>query len=182
MNPPVGQERSSVRCGGPWWMLAKLSWVGLVEAGGALLHEGFGEEKTPSRGVRGANTTVKGPCSFQNVRLDTGAHGPWQAGLSPCFSPTSPTPPHPHPLGELMCQGQWGSIEDLGLGKRDYWQVRCWLYPHWWASGRWKSVNTPWEQRWSEKLETRIPTWQSEKRVQFCVWYAKLSPIYFCKS
>lgn len=45
-------------------MLAKLSRVGLLEAGGALLHEGFGEEKMPSRGVRGANTTDEGALFF----------------------------------------------------------------------------------------------------------------------
>lgn len=90
-----------------------------MEAGGALLHEGFGEEKTSSRGVRGTNITDEGALFFSERKAGhRRPPGHWQAGLSPCFSPTSPT--SPHPLDELRCQGQWGSVEDLGLGKRDY--------------------------------------------------------------
>lgn len=76
-------------------------------------------------------------------------------------------------------------LRTLGLGENIYLlltsellaaliiQMGVWVleYPQ-----RHDRIQGPWRQRWNEKLETRIPTWQSGKRGKFRVLYSKLSP------
>lgn len=117
MNPSKGQERSSVGCGSLWWMLTKLSRMGLVEDGGALLHEGFGEEKTSSWGVRETNTTVEGALFFSERKAGhRRLPGHWQAGLSTCFSSTSPIP-SPTPLMNWCAKDSGAALRTWDLGR-----------------------------------------------------------------
>lgn len=117
MNPSVGQERSSVGCGGLWRMLTKLmSRTG--GSGQALLPEALGRRRGLPEVSEGLIPQTKGPVLFRTEgwsQVPAWALAGWLTSL---LFPHNP--PSPHPLDELRCQGQWGSVEDLGLGRRDY--------------------------------------------------------------
>lgn len=130
-HAPIGGvgERSSVGCGQPWMDVNRHL---MMEVGEALLQEAFWEEKTSSRCVRGKTPQIKGPCSFQNVRLDTGARlGAGRLAHFQAFHPHPP--PDSHPLMKWCAAGSRAALGTWGEFTSDKWAAGCTYTDGHWA-------------------------------------------------